>query len=260
MIDTHCHLTYDGLFEQVGQVVARARQAGVNRMITVGTTPDDALRAVTLTERFNGVFATVGVHPHYAAQWPDRMAVTESMRQLAALRTVVALGEMGLDRHYPDPPFEIQQRVLEWQLDVASDLIGLPVIIHNREATDETLSVLKASGIPGSRFVFHCFTGSDKELDEVLAFGAMVSVTGIVTFKNAATLAASAARVPSERLMIETDAPYLTPEPVRKMKTNEPGNVRYVAKFLAAHREVDVPTFVDSVDANAARFFDLPRS
>ena len=94
----------------------------------------------------------------------------------------------------------------------------------------------------------------------MLAFGAMVSVTGIVTFKNAATLAASATRVPSERLMIETDAPYLTPEPVRKMKTNEPGNVRHVAKFLAAHREVDMPSFVDSVDANAARFFNLSRS
>ena len=133
----------------------------------------------------------------------------------------------------------------------------MPIVIHSRQATQRLLSVLEASGIPGTRFVFHCFTGDDAELDSILTFGAMISFTGIVTFANARNLATSAARVPIDRLMIETDSPYLTPDPHRKVRPNEPRFVPFVAEFLAVQRGVEKHVFVEAVDENAVRFFGL---
>lgn len=257
MIDTHCHLTYDGLRDRLGDVLAGAAAAGVDRMITIGTSPDDAARAIDVSRRHAGVFAAVGLHPHHAAEWRDAAALVSRLRELAASHPIVALGEMGLDRHYPDPPLDAQVRVLEAQLDLAKELPQLPIIIHNREATEETLAVLHASGINGDRFVFHCFTGSAAELDAILSVGAYVGFTGIVTFKSARALAEASDRVPLERLFIETDAPYLTPEPHRKVKTNEPMYVAEVARFLAARRGMSVEAFAQAVDANAERFFRL---
>ncbi|MAE67274.1 MAG: hypothetical protein CMJ18_23680 [Phycisphaeraceae bacterium] len=254
MIDTHCHLTYDGLFEQVDDVMQRAEAAGLTRMITVGTTPDDARKALALAQRRETVWATAGVHPHYCDEIPDAAAAMEAIEAMAAEPCVVALGEMGMDRHYPDPPIERQRSMLERQLELASR-VELPVIIHNREATDDVLEVLVGCGVPGDRFVFHCFTGSRQELDRILAFGAMVSFTGIVTFRSASDLAEGAASVPLERLMVETDSPFLTPEPYRKVRPNEPRFVTNVARFLAEQRGMDTQDFVEAVDANALRFF-----
>ena len=261
MIDTHCHLTDDRLHGRADQVVAAARAAGVPTMICVATDPDDARRAVALAERFEGVFAAIGLHPHEAQHWPDRLAVVERLRLLAGHPKVVALGEMGLDRHYPDPSQEVQQRALAWQLQLAAELAptrALPIIIHGRQATADLLALIRVSGLPGARFVFHCFTGGDAELDAILDLGAMVSFTGIVTFKSARALAASAARVPLDRLMLETDAPYLTPEPYRKVATNEPRYVMEVARFLAQQRGMAIDDLAAQADANARRFFHLP--
>lgn len=259
MIDTHCHLTYDGLREQMDAVVARARAAGVDRMVTVGTTPEDAAAAVAAAGRHAGVHAAVGLHPHYADAWTDRSAVLACLRQLAARPGVVALGEMGLDVHYPEPPLDRQRQALSWQLELAAEtaLAGLPIIIHNREATAAALDLLRDAGLPGSRFVFHCFTGGPDELERILAFGALVGFTGIVTFRNAAALADCARRVPLDRLLIETDAPFLTPEPKRKVRPNEPCHVPLVAEFLATARGCPLDDFVAAVDANAERFFGL---
>lgn len=256
MIDTHCHLTYDGIHERLDEVLAAARAAGVTRMVTVGTTPEDARKAVAVAERAPDVFAAVGLHPHYSAEGHG----LESLREIARHPRVVAVGEMGLDRHYPDPPLATQRAALEWQLDWARSVPDKPIIIHNREATDDTIAVLRASGIPGERFVFHCFTGSAAELDAILDYGAMVGFTGIVTFKSARDLAEASDRVPLDRLLIETDSPYLTPEPYRKVRPNEPRYVVEVAKFLAARRGMGVEEFTAAVDGNAERFFRLPRS
>lgn len=258
MIDTHCHLTYEGLVERVEQVVADAASVGVDRMICVGTSPHDAQRALALADRFPGVYAAVGLHPHHAHEWPDREVLLEALRQAATHPKVLALGEMGMDRHYPDPPLDLQRRSLEWQLALAADLPAMPIIIHNRQATDDVLPVIRAAGLPGQRFVFHCFTGSDQELDDILALGAMVSFTGIVTFKSAAALAQSARRVPLERLMVETDSPYLTPEPYRKVRPNEPRYVADTMRFLARLRDMEDAAFAAQMDANARRFFRLP--
>lgn len=258
MIDTHCHLTFPRLADRVDAVIAAAREAGVDRMICVGTTPDDARQAAALAQRYDAVYATVGLHPHYVAEVTDREALGEAMRELAAWPEVVALGEMGLDYHYPDPPRDVQQRAFEWQLEVATDFTDLPIIIHNRKATDDTLERIRAVGLPGERFVFHCFTGDVSEVEKILELGAMVSFTGIVTFKNGAAIAEASDRVPIERLMVETDSPYLTPEPHRKVRTNEPRYVVDVARFLAARRGMALADFTSQVDVNARHFFALP--
>ena len=256
MIDTHCHLTYKGLHERVDDVIAAAADAGVDRMISVGTTPADAEKARALSHRKENIYFTAGLHPHYAEGYTDKAALLDALHEKLTDPKCVAIGEMGLDRHYPDPPIDLQRRVFEWQLELASeDGFDKPIIIHNREATGETLSVLSASGIAPERFVFHCFTGTADELDAILNFGSMVSLTGIVTFGSAKDLAEATDRIPLDRLMIETDSPYLTPAPHRKVRPNEPRYVADVARFLAQRRGLSLDAFVDAVDRNAQQFF-----
>lgn len=259
MIDTHCHLTYPGLHEQVDRVVADAHAAGVDRMISVGTTPADAAKARALSARFPGVYFAAGLHPHYAEQYPDRAALLDALRDHLADPRCVAVGEMGLDRHYPDPPIDVQRRVLQWQLELAQEdpFREKPVIIHNREATDDTLAMLKDSSVLPARFVFHCFTGSAAELEQILDFGAHISLTGIVTFSSARDLAAASDAVPLDRLMIETDSPYLAPEPHRKARPNQPKYVVHIAELLAKRRGMSLAEFTTAVDANAEQFFNL---
>lgn len=263
MIDTHCHLTYNGLHERVDEVINAAKRNGVDRMITVGTTPNDAAKGVALAERYDGVYATAGLHPGHSDEVAGDAALQEYLRLLLAHPRVVAIGEMGLDNHYPDPPMDRQRSAFAAQLELMAESSGvaanLPGIIHNREATDDTLAMIADHGIAGERLVFHCFTGSIAEVQRILAIGAMVSFTGITTFKGAAAVAESSDRVPLERLMIETDSPYLTPAPFRKVKINEPKFVRQIAEFLAARRGMPVKEFVAAMDANAERFFKLDR-
>lgn len=262
MIDTHCHLTYDGLHERVESVIDAAQRNSVDRMITVGTTPNDAAKAIALTERFENVYATAGLHPGYSDNVTDHAALKEGLRKLLAHPRVVAIGEMGLDQHYPDPPMDKQRPAFAAQLELMQELddagTPLPGVIHNREATDDTLAMIADHGVAGARLVFHCFTGSVAEVEQILSIGAMVSFTGITTFKGAANVAEASDRVPLDRLMIETDSPYLTPVPFRKVRTNEPKYVRHVAEFLAERRGMLLREFVQAVDANAERFFGLP--
>jgi len=257
MIDTHCHLTYDGLHERVDQVIADAMAQGVDRMITVGTSPTDARKAIALAERYDNIFATAGLHPHYAGDWPSPTMLVDALRDPVIHPRVVALGEMGLDKHYPDPPMDLQRAAFAVQLKLANEWPGLPIIIHNREATDDTLAMIADAGLPGERFVFHCFTGTPDEIEAILAIGAMVSFTGIVTFKSAKAIAEASDRVPVDKLMIETDSPYLAPEPHRKVRPNEPKYVVHVAEFLAKRRGMTLDDFTASVDSNAQRFFGL---
>lgn len=265
MIDTHCHLTYEGLFERLDNVVADARGAGVDRMVSVGTSLTDSERAATLARQRPGVYATAGVHPGHSAEVTDLDALAPALNALLDCPGVVALGEMGLDRHYPDPPLDAVQRpVFAAQLELmarrATRGDGLPLVgvIHNREATGDTLAMIADHRVNAARLVFHCFTGSIKECEQVLGAGAMVSFTGIVTFGGAREVARASDAVPLERLMIETDSPFLTPAPHRKVRTNEPKYVPHVAAFLARRRGMALDDFVAAVDGNAERFFGLP--
>ncbi|MDX1682501.1 MAG: TatD family hydrolase [Phycisphaeraceae bacterium] len=258
MIDTHCHLTFDGLSERADEVIAAAKAAGVDRMISVGTTPADGRAAVAIAREQAGVFATTGIHPLYVSRIDDLAAAVTEVAALLDAPEVVAIGEMGLDRHYGSDDIDRQREAFQAQLALLADRPGLPAIIHNREATDETVAEIRNSGVDPARFVFHCFAGTLEELEKILDLGAWVSFTGIATFNNAPEVAAAAERVPLDRIMVETDAPFLTPAPHRKVKPNEPKFVVDVARFIAERRGMDPAEFEAVTDANAERFFRLP--
>lgn len=256
MIDTHCHLTFPQLADQVEAVIDRAAAAGVTKLISIGTTPGDAENACAIAEAHDNVYFAAGVHPHYVAD----VALNELPRlaELAAHPKCVAFGEMGVDYHYDDPPRKLQHEVFAAQLEmIRYSEMHKPIVIHCRKAVDDTLGIIRGSGLDPRRFVFHCFTEHPDECRKVLDLGAMISFTGIVTYKNAPEVRESALLVPDDRIMVETDAPYLPPEPHRKIRPNEPRFVTATAKFLAELRGMPAKDFEALTDANAKRFFSL---
>jgi TatD DNase family protein len=260
VIDTHCHLLYDGIHERLERVLADARTAGVSGFVTIATTTSDALGGAALAGEHPDVWCTSGIHPLHAADpisWDD-------MHRAAQHPKCVAWGELGLDNHYADPPAALQTRVLEEQLTriTAWRNEGLikPIVIHCRRAVPQLLPILRASGLPADRFVFHCFTETADDARAVLDFGAWISFTGVVTFRSAPEVAAAAKLVPDDRIMCETDAPFLSPEPVRGARPCVPAYVMHTGLFLAALRGTSFDVFERTVDANARRFFSLPDS
>jgi len=255
LIDTHCHLTFGQLADDVDQVIARSITAGVNSWITVGTDPDQNQKAIALTKKFDNMYAAIGIHPHDAKDATD-----QAIRQLNALaqnKKVVAIGETGLDFHYDHSPRDRQADVFAKHLELAGEL-DLPIIIHSREAFDETMKILERHGIGVNKIVFHCFSGSPEQAKIVLDAGYYISFTGVVTFRNAERTRQAAALVPPERLMLETDCPYMSPEPMRKQRINEPALMFHTAKFLAELKAMQLPDFAAAVTATSKSFFNLP--
>src|SRR3989440_12061423 len=220
--DSHCHVPYEG----VGvEVIAEAREAGVTRMITVGTDAAQSAAAIETAAIHDGVWATVGLHPHDAAQGVGTIV------DLIARPGVVAAGECGLASHYDHSPRPVQREAFAAQIALARDR-GLALVIHTREAWADTFAILAADGVP-ERTVFHCFTGGPEEARRALDLGAWLSFSGIVSFKNADGVRAAAAIVPFDRLLVETDAPYLAPVPHRG-RPNRPAWVGEGGAALAA--------------------------
>ncbi len=258
MIDTHCHLTFPDFEGRIPQVLEAARAAGVTGAMTVSTTPPDAERALGVAMRHNNVWCSAGVHPLYADQGPFDWTL---LRAVAFHDRCAALGELGLDNHYSDPPRTIQRSVLEEQLAHIQTWrdAGLekPVILHCRDAFADLVPVLRKTSIPPHRFVFHCFTGNETDMRLVLDFGASVSFTGVVTYQNAREVQAAARLVPLDRIMVETDAPFLTPHPHRGVRPNEPRFARVTAEFLAQLRGESWNTFHGAINDNTRRFFGI---
>ncbi len=254
LIDTHCHLTSAALSRDLFGVCQRARAAGVGQMITVATDASDSRRAVAAADHYRGVHATVGVHPHEAAK-----VKADDWRLLRELRhnpSVVAWGEIGLDYHYDFADHETQQEVFSAQLADARRS-ELPVIVHCREAVADVVAMLEDHGYRNRRVVFHCFSGASDEADEIIDRGWWLSFTGMVTFKNSKELHDIARRYPLEQLMLETDAPYLSPEPHRKVKPNEPRLLVHTAAFLAHLKGISLAEMEALTTANAESFFGL---
>ena len=256
MIDSHCHLTGDRYADGVDAVLDRARAAGVRGMVAVAVDIPDSLATQALAGAHDDVWCTAGVHPSEAGRDHDVAALAD----LATNPRCVAWGEMGLDGHWPDPPLERQKLLLESQLEVvmAADSVGarpLPLVLHSRKALAEVLGLLGETPIAGDRFIFHCFTDGPDEVKKVLQLGSCVSFTGVVTYRNAADVAAASDLVPLDQLMVETDSPYLTPEPLRGQRPNQPANVVHVARFLAARRGMSLADFDAATDATARRVF-----
>lgn len=255
LIDTHCHLTFEQFGADVDEVVKRSVAAGVMGWVTVGTDLQDSRRAVELAARFENMFAAVAIHPHEAKS-ADQKAFAE-LKGLAQNKKVVAIGETGLDYHYNLSSPDEQRRCFERHLEIAHEM-NLPVIIHSREAFDETLQILDSNGEGIKKVVFHCFSGSAEQAKIVLDKGYFISFTGVVTFRNAEKTRKAAMVVPVERLMIETDAPYMSPEPMRKQKVNEPALLAHTARFIAELKAMELAEFAEQVTATTKQFFSLP--
>ncbi|HVN63673.1 MAG TPA: TatD family hydrolase [Candidatus Binataceae bacterium] len=256
VVDTHCHLADAKLRGDVKGVLARAAEAGVARMISVGAIgpiENDRL-TVEIAERHPNVFAAVGVHPHDAKDC-TRERIAE-LRELAKSARVVAIGESGLDFHYLHSPTEAQEEALRRHLELAAEL-NKPIVIHCRDGERRVVDIVREIGKPPRGGVIHCFTGDTAAAREFLALGFCISFSGILTFKNAAQIRDAATIVPADRIMVETDAPYLAPEPYRG-KRNEPAFVIRTLETLAQLRETDTESLGAQIATNASRLFGLP--
>jgi TatD DNase family protein len=286
LVETHAHLDYPDFANDLDDVLRRANEAGVTRIITIGTSIESSRRAVDLAEKYSSIYAVIGVHPTYAGQAGED--VITPLRELAKSPRVVAIGETGLDYHHlpsveaakqknvqvfsalqsgteeqleasiEDGAYKSKQADLfEEQLDLAVEL-HLNVVIHQRDAWDDTLEIMKpyAGKVRG---VFHCFGGTLEQANEVLDFDHLVSFTGIVTFKNGASVRKVAANVPLWKFMVETDCPYLAPEPFRG-KRCEPAHTRIVAETIAAARGVPLQEIAEATTETAENFFRFNRS
>lgn len=245
--DNHCHLRGDA--EQARATVEEARDAGVERLVDVGTDLASSHAAVERAAVLDGVWATAGVHPHDAA------GGIKGLADLLTRPEVVAVGECGLDYHYDHSPRDTQRAVFAAQIALAHEH-GLPLVIHTREAWEDTFTILDREGVP-EHTVMHCFTGGPDEAQASLERGALLSFSGIVTFKTADRLRAVLRATPRDRILIETDAPFLAPIPHRG-KRNEPGLVRQVAEEVARVLEVGVAEVARLTVANTERAFRLP--
>jgi TatD DNase family protein len=257
-IDSHAHIDGEEYDVDRAEVMERAREAGVHAILNVGTGDPHSgslERAVAVAQRFDNVYAAVGVHPHDARLFDE--AASERLRELICQSSrIIALGEIGLDYHYDHSPRDIQRRVFREQLRMAREL-SMPVIIHSREADEDTVSILRDECADAERRgVMHCFGGSQAMARSVLELGFMISFAGNVTFKKAENLRDVARRVPLDRLFIETDCPYLTPIPFRGRR-NEPARVVEVARCLAELHSMDTLEVGRITSRNFSRFFNL---
>jgi len=244
--------------DEVAELVSRARDAGVTRILVPATSLEDAPRAVEVAERFDGVWAAVGVHPHETKGF-DEDRVIPALEQLVASARVVAIGEIGLDYFYDFAPKEDQKRALVAQLKLA-ERFGKPVLLHNRESEDDLLAILEA-GAKGSpqqlRGVLHSFCASAATGEKAISLGYLVSYSGMITFRMAENVRESAAALPLEAMLIETDAPYLAPAPFRG-KPNEPAYVRHTAARLAEVKGIPLEDVGRVTTANFRRLFGTP--
>lgn len=253
-IDSHCHLTYDALAGQLEDVLNRATAAGVTDCVSIATDLDDAERVLALSARHANIHSVAGIHPHEAGKVPDDWK--DRLSAVVARDDVFAVGEMGLDYHYDFADRGDQKRVFEAQLELAAQ-VKKSIVIHCREAQADALEILAAAA-PTSPVVFHCFTGTLAEAEQLITAGYWISLTGVVTFRKSEELREVARRIPADRLMVETDAPYLSPEPVRNKRPNEPAHVGHTARCIAAARGEDVEAFATRVRENTIRFYGLP--
>jgi TatD DNase family protein len=286
LVETHAHLDYPDFANDFGDVLRRATEAGVTRIITIGTSVESSRRAVDLAEKHSNIFAVIGVHPTYAEEAEED--VITPLRELANSPRVAAIGETGLDYYrlpsvsaakekkvqvfaralqgeteeeieasIKDGAYKSRQASLfQQQLDLALEL-GLNLVIHQRDAWDDTLEIMRPySG--KLRGVFHCFGGTREQADEVVDLGHLLSFTGIVTFKNGASVREVAARIPLHKFMVETDCPYLAPVPFRG-KRCEPAHTRLVAESIATARGVSLEEIARATTATAEDFFRFNR-
>jgi TatD DNase family protein len=251
-IDTHCHLDLPEFADDREEVIKRAFDEGITAIINVGTDLASSRTSIELADKYPGVFAAAGIHPHEAAKQPD--GAVKEIETMARSGKVVAIGETGLDYHYGAGIVEEQKALFRAHIELAASL-DLPLIVHQRESGDDLTAILDETARP-RRVVLHCFGGEPRLTEFCLARGYFVSFTGIVTFPNAQAVREAVAAYPKDRVLAETDAPYLSPVPFRG-KRNEPARVRFVAENVAGLMGLTLQEGVDQLYNNSVQFFDL---
>ncbi len=253
LIDSHCHLNYEGLAERREEVLANARDAGVAGFLNISTRQREWGEVIAVAEVNDDVWATVGVHPHEADAHPDLGA--SALVAATSHPDVIAIGECGLDYYYDKSDRAAQRERFQAHIEAALET-GLPLVVHTRDAEEDTAQILeRAVNAGGARGVLHCFTGTWELARKALDLGFYVSLSGIVTFKNAQDLQHTARKLPADRLLVETDSPFLAPVPHRG-RTCEPAFVADTARFVAGLRGVEVETLAQETTANFFKLFD----
>ena len=257
LFDTHAHLHDPWIADDLPSVLARAREAGVSRIVTIGCSLEDSRNALAVAEGHDRLWATLGVHPHDAKDWNDKTA--DAFRRMASSDRVVAIGEIGLDFYRNLSPHPDQYAAFEAQLALADEL-DLPVVIHSRDAHEECYGVLSTWAHAHSRRapigVIHCFSGDAELARRYVELGFMISFAGPITYPKNHDLRAAAATLPLESIVVETDCPYLSPQP-RRGKRNEPANIVHTAQQVAESRGVELGEIAEQLVANSVRLFRL---
>jgi TatD DNase family protein len=252
LVDSHCHLDFPELAERLDEVLARAKRAGVVQMVTISTRVRrfDQIRAIA--EKYDNVFCSIGTHPHYAAEEAD--VTSDELVAIAAHPKVVGIGETGLDYYYDKSPRDLQQTAFRRHIEAARRS-GLPLIVHTRDAEEDTAAILREE-LAAGRFeaLMHCFTSSRRLADQALAMGFYISLSGVVTFKKSEELQETVRHLPLDRLLVETDAPYLAPVPHRG-KTNEPAYALHTAERLAELQQRSLAEVARATTQNFQRVF-----
>ncbi|MDA7632684.1 TatD family hydrolase [bacterium] len=262
-VDSHAHLDFPDFQDDLDDIVERSKAAGIRRIVTIGTDLESSANSIALAERFDNVYAVVGWHPCTALEAPED--IRSELREMAAHPKVVAIGETGLDYHHLPSEEEgksadddalyktAQTRIFEQQMEVAAEA-GLNIVVHQRDAYDDAIKQWAPFATKGVRGVFHCFVGTVAEMQHVIGMAGLVSFTGIVTFKNAASVRETLAATPIDCLMLETDCPYLAPVPYRG-KRCEPAYVKEIAAQVAAVKGVRLDVLASATNATAEGFY-----
>lgn len=261
LVDTHCHLYFDSFDKDRSEVLLRAKKSGVERILVPGINVETSRLAIDLAERYEDIYAAVGVHPNDGQSWKNDTLRT--LQELAEHPKVVAIGEIGLDYYRDSTQPELQRKVFEEQLSLAADC-GLPVVIHNRQATSDVLEILenwhieltnKHSPLVFRPGVLHSYSGDSASSQHGMSLNFFLGITGPITFKNAFDLQKIVGKIPVNRILVETDAPFLTPHPHRG-KRNEPANVKFVADKIAEIHNLSSNTVARQTTDNAGRLFN----
>ena len=253
LIDSHVHLDDKRYDKDRDRIIKGLKDNGVELVLNIGADLQSSISSVSLAEEYDNVYAAVGVHPHSAKE-VDKSTL-EILKSFAKRDKVVAIGEIGLDFHYDNSPRDVQRKWFKEQLELAKE-VDLPVVIHSREATQETFDIIKEAQDGNLRGVLHCYSSSPEMAKEYIKLGFYISLAGPVTFNNAKVLKEVAKSVPIDKLLIETDAPYLTPTPNRG-KRNEPAYVRYVAAEIAELRGISFEELVQATNKNTKELFQI---
>lgn len=254
LTDTHAHLTFEGLADNVEQVVSRATDGGVEKIITVGTEISDFANVEALGKKFSNVWTAYGIHPHYAKDASDDDV--EKVKKYCLDDKAVAIGETGLDYHYNFSKQQSQKDLFRSHLNIAA-AVKKPVIVHSRNAFEDTLEILNDYKSRLDKIVFHCFGGDAEQAKILIDRGYYISYTGVITFKNANTARQGALEVPLEKMMLETDCPYMSPEPKRGQKINEPALMVHTAEYLAKLKGIDFVKFCEQIAQTTKTFFGI---